>query len=231
MSDLRLVKFSARSDGMLRNLIESKYQKFISRGVIESFHRMMNEVYVVISSEGLVASKHQSTPQIQLRRPRAYEEESTMPSKKMYVKPIEIRETQEYSSEAREPPSEISYGLRKAEKSSSRVGFPAKPLASIISVPAISSFGNRLSGARKPAKCSADTKKPNESSFNGKKSEESSPVKVKSPEKSSIANSKVKKRAAEVRKSKNNQVKGPTKNSDALKKPTAPVSPKTDKPK
>merc|ERR1719233_497119 len=152
MSDLRLVKFSARSDGMLRNLIESKYQKFISRGVIESFHRMMNEVYVVISSEGLVASKHQSTPQIQVRRSRIYEEELTMPSKKMYVKPIEIRETQEYCSEAREPqpPSEISLGPRRVQKSLSRVGVPAKPLASIISVPAISSFGNRLKALQEP---------------------------------------------------------------------------------
>merc|ERR1719233_2102933 len=119
MSDLRLVKFEARSDGVLHNLIESKYQKFISKGVIESFHRMMNEVYVVISSEGLVASKHQVSPQLR-DVPRTIreapithvrEEELTTPAKNMYVKPIEVRETQEYCSEAREPTREVSLGI------------------------------------------------------------------------------------------------------------------------
>jgi len=61
MSDLRLVKVEAQRAATLGQLIASKYEGDKAEGTIESFYRKMNEVsYVVISSEGLIASKHQN---------------------------------------------------------------------------------------------------------------------------------------------------------------------------
>jgi len=60
MSDLRLVKLEAQRAATLGQLIASKYEGDKAEGTIESFYHKMNEVcYVVISSEGLIASKHQ----------------------------------------------------------------------------------------------------------------------------------------------------------------------------
>merc|ERR1719320_343663 len=146
----------------------------------------------------------------------------------MYVKPIEMRETQEYCSEAREPPLEITLGL-SAEKPSIYRGKPVKPSTSIRE-PAKSSISSRRSGTREPIKSSIGINKPEESLFNRNKSEESYLDKVKPPEKCSMVNSKAKKRAAEVRKSKKNQVKGPTQSSNGFKKIKAPASSKTRQP-